>query len=93
MSNQDLTILSCPVSDILLETDHSTQTKAERWQLIDRLEAKIHRFEGWQNAYQGTELGRFATVQLQALRVKKFAVWNSLHPMFHHLIQIGTYAG
>lgn len=83
-----------PVADKLLEIDYQFLTKAERWQLIARLEAKIARYEQWQGAYQpGSELAGFIKHQLQALRLKRFAVWNSFFPSFHQAIRIGAYAG
>ncbi|RIV20560.1 hypothetical protein DYU11_21180 [Fibrisoma montanum] len=80
-------------ADDLISTDHQALSKAERWQLIDQIDARIDRFQTLEKmSFPGSLTEAEARKTLQALRLKRFTVWNSFYPKFNTLIRIGCHA-
>lgn len=78
-----LSILGPSADDLINVAGVDSLTKAERWHLIDRIDTRIDVFQGWQkSAKPGSAEHSVIVAKLQALRLKRFQIWNTFYPRF-----------
>lgn len=89
-AHNELSVASS-TNDLLTVSGIEHMPRDARWRLIDVIEQRIDKVQWHQQLTSpDTAAYRFLGAQLQALRLKRFAIWNSFYPKFIRAIRVGV---